>query len=77
MTASKNEGMEAMHNAQDAYYEALQAKDSLTPLERAELSVWRQNKALRGGAAGMDRYEREAVRELENRPAMVAAKDKQ
>ena len=70
------DGIQATYNAQDAYYEALQAKDTLTPLERAELSVWRQNKALRGGT-GMGKYEREAVRELANRPAMVAAKDKQ
>ena len=72
------EGYEAMYAAEDAHYEALLARGNLSPLERAEITVWRQGKSLRGSRSGLGlgagSYTAKAEQELRERPDMVAAK---
>jgi hypothetical protein len=69
---------EAIYAAEDAFYEALKAKPNLTPLERAEITVWKQGRNLRGAHKGLGggagSYETQAQKELLSRPAMVAVK---
>lgn len=77
MGAVKNGGAAGLYAAEDAHYTAMMARGNLTPIERAELRVWREGKALRGARASVASFEAEAERELGQRPPMVAAKDKQ